>query len=142
MAHWLYPANPKLYDVLTAFAAPETYWPISSKVSVGDIIYIYLAAPYKQLGFVCEVSDININKQEVMDVLRPLMKPQKAPPKRDKVFMKLQVCSRMSLEETTLLDYQSLKDNGLNGMLMGPRRLENNPALLNYIHKVLYATTV
>ncbi|MEM7738629.1 MAG: hypothetical protein AAF267_22895 [Deinococcota bacterium] len=141
MAHWLYPANPKFYDVLEAFSAPETYWTISSKVVLGDIVCIYLSAPYQQLGFVCEVTRVNISKQEVIDVLRPFMKPHKSSAKSDKVFMKLRVCSRLNLEDN-ILSYQALKENGLNGMLMGPRKLENNPPLLNYIQKVLHATSL
>jgi len=36
-----------------------------------------------------------------------------------------------------LLAYKHLKQNGLNGMLMGPRKLENNPTLLDYIQRSL-----
>ena len=34
------------------FGELETYWPINSKVAAGDVVFIYLAAPYKQIKFV------------------------------------------------------------------------------------------
>jgi hypothetical protein len=32
MTHWLFPANTKFYDVLSAFSGNETYWPANTKV--------------------------------------------------------------------------------------------------------------
>jgi len=75
MAHWLYPANVKFYDVLGAFAQPSTYWPINSKVEVGDQVYVYLAAPHKQVGFACEVMAVDIELDEIIEQVRI---PQKA----------------------------------------------------------------
>jgi len=51
MNHWLYPANTKIYDVLAAFESGRTFWPMNSSVSVGDVVYIYLTAPQKQIAF-------------------------------------------------------------------------------------------
>ena len=43
---WLIPANPKYYDVEAAFAAQDIIrWKQSSRVAVGDTIYLYVAAP-------------------------------------------------------------------------------------------------
>ena len=50
--------------------------------------------------------------------------------------MKLKVSKRIALDKGSLLSLEFLKPNGLNGMLMGPRKLENNPALLTYIQGV------
>ncbi len=74
MTHWLYPANVKYYDVLSAFNSPEIYWPINSKVSVGDVIHIYLAIPYKQIGFVCEVKEVEIDLASILENIRPFFK--------------------------------------------------------------------
>lgn len=51
--------------------------------------------------------------------------------------MRLQVSSAIALERDSLLAYDSLKQNGLNGMLMGPRKLENNPSLEEYIRRCM-----
>ena len=138
MSHWIYPANTKIYDVLGAFGRKYTYWPISSKVMVGDSVYIYLSAPHKQIGFVCEVLEIDIEKEKIMENLRPFVKnANKKGASREKLFMKLCVKSEVNLEKGSLVSYISLKENGLNGMLMGPRKLENNPTLHDYIGRCL-----
>lgn len=137
MTHWLYPANVKFYDVLGAFNASETYWPINSKVSVADVIYIYLAAPYKQLGFVCTIAEVGLDPGNVLEKVRPFFKDESNDGKPTKLFMRLKTTSAIALESTSILSYDHLKQNGLNGMLMGPRKLENNPGLLAYIKRNL-----
>ncbi len=137
MTHWLYPANVKFYDVLAAFNASETYWPISSKVSSGDVIYIYLAVPYKQIGFVCDVKEIGLETSSILEKVRPFFKGKSGDGKKTKLFMKLKTSLAITLEGSSSLSYDCLKQNGLNGMLMGPRKLENNPTLLDYIKRRL-----
>ncbi len=137
MTHWLYPANTKLYDVLGAFSEDETYWPVNSKVSVGDVIYIYLAIPYKQIGFACDVIEVDHKEESILEKIRPFFKGEIGDKKPSKLFMTLQNFSAIDLNEDSPLAYHLLKQNGLNGMLMGPRKLENNPALLDYIKRSL-----
>lgn len=136
MAHWLYPANIKLYDVFGAFAQKETYWPMNSKVAAGDVVYIYLAAPYKQVGFIAEVNAINIPHDAIIDRVRPFLKGEPSAGKRDKMFMQLNVTATVPIDATSALAFDHLKHNGLNGMLMGPRKLENNVELMGYIKEV------
>ena len=131
--HWLYPANTKFYDVLGAFKEAATYWPLNSKVSVGDTVFIYLAAPHKQITFVCDVLDVGLEESEVIEFVRPFFKGKNHDERPQIFFMKLQVSSAIPLGSDSPLAYKYLKKNGLNGMLMGPRKLENNPALLTYI---------
>ncbi len=133
MAHWLYPANVRYYDVIGAFKESETYWPLHSKVSIGDVIYIYLAAPYKQVVFVSEVLDVEIQESHVIDKIRPFFRDEIKPSSGSKPFMKLQATATLAIASHSPLSYHFLKENGLNGMLMGPRKLENNPELLGYI---------
>ncbi len=133
MTYWLYPANTKFYDVFGAFENAETFWPVNSKVSVGDVICIYLAAPHKQIGYVCDVLDVGIEESKIIEQVRPYFKQEIDDGRPPKLFMKLKVSSTCPLDKESLLAYQHLKQNGLNGMLMGPRNLENNPTLLHYI---------
>jgi hypothetical protein len=137
MAHWLYPANTKFYDVLGAFAEDETYWPMNSKVAVGDVIYVYLAVPHKQIGFVCKVLEIGFDEAAIIDKVRPFFKTPPDAKGKQKPFMKLQTTKALELGLSAKADYAHLKENGLNGMLMGPRKLENNPELLAYIKEIL-----
>lgn len=133
MNHWLIPANTKFYDVLGAFDVSETYWPLKTKVSIGDVVYIYLAAPYKQIAFVCNVVDVDLDQGSIIEHIRPFFKNQAANNKAAKLFMKLKNVTTIVLENEAQLTYQYLKQNGLKGMLMGARKLENNPELLDYI---------
>jgi hypothetical protein len=57
--------------------------------------------------------------------------------KQPKSFMKLQTTLMIPIDNEALLAYKHLKQNGLSGMLMGPRKLENNPTLLDYIQRSL-----
>ena len=137
MAHWIIPANPKFYDVFGAFHEVETYWPINVNVSIADTIYIYLAAPYKQIGFVCEVLETDIDLERIYENIRPFIKKGVSNKGHPKSFMKLKPISTISIDKDSLLGYENLKQNGLTGMLMGARKLENNPTLFSYIKRSL-----
>lgn len=58
---WLVPVNPKYFDIEKAFAESNTIeWKQSSSVIVGDIIYLYLAAPYSCVLYRCKAVEVNI----------------------------------------------------------------------------------
>lgn len=58
---WLIPANPKYFDLEEAFAESNTIiWKQSSNISVGDIIYIYMAAPVSAILYKCEAVEVDI----------------------------------------------------------------------------------
>ncbi len=133
MNHWLYPANTKYYDVLGAFKHSTIYWPINSSVALNDMVYIYLAAPYKQLAFACEIKKINIEQASIIDKLKPYIKGSGNNSKKVKLFMQLKKINSFAINKDSSLTLQHLKEHGLNGMLMGPRKLENNPPLFNHI---------
>lgn len=136
MTNWLYPANVKFYDVLSAFAAPQTYWPMNSKAATGDLIYIYLAAPHKQIGFICKVEQINFEQDEIINHIKPYFKGDGKDGKSGKKFMQLKTIKSFELKDGSFTAYSLLKENGLTGMLMGPRNLNNNLPLLHYIEGV------
>lgn len=136
MTSWLYPANVKFYDVLGAFAAPQTYWPMNSKVTVDDLIYIYLAAPHKQIGFICKIEQIDFEHDEIIDQIKPYFKGDGKGGKSGKKFMRLKTTKSFELKDNSYTAYGLLKENGLTGMLMGPRNLNNNLPLLHYIESV------
>ena len=137
MTHWIIPANTKFYDVFGAFREAETYWPVNAKVSTADIVYIYLAAPYKQIGFVCEVLDTNIPPEAILHHVRQFIKGPASEKGPTKQFMKLKPISTIAIDKDSPVNLENLKQNGLTGMLMGARKLENNPTLLKYIKRSL-----
>lgn len=58
---WLVPANPKYYDIQKAFAESDTIlWKQSNTVIAGDIIYLYLAAPFSCVLYKCVAVEVDI----------------------------------------------------------------------------------
>ena len=47
--------------------------------------------------------------------------------------MKLNTNLALQMDKDSALSYQALQKHGLNWMLMGPRKLENDRILLDYI---------
>ena len=75
---WIVPANPKYYDVINCFNNNDTIiWKQSSKIEVGDIIYMYVAEPYSAILYKCkaiegnipyEYKDDNLSMKKVMKI--------------------------------------------------------------------------
>lgn len=68
---WLIPANPKYYDVEAAFAVQDTIrWKQSSRVSVGDTIYLYVAAPVSAVLYQCQAVEVDIPFRRTQGAVR------------------------------------------------------------------------
>lgn len=58
---WIVPANPKFFDVQKAFSEnDEILWKQSSHIAVGDIVYLYVAAPVSAILYRCEATKVDI----------------------------------------------------------------------------------
>lgn len=58
---WLIPVNPRYYDIEKAFAESNTIlWKQSSRISVEDIIYLYVAAPISAIIYKCRAVEVDI----------------------------------------------------------------------------------
>ena len=58
---WIVPANPKYFDLISAFKEKDIItWKQSSDVHVGDLIYMYVAAPYSALMYKCMALEVDI----------------------------------------------------------------------------------
>ena len=59
--HWIVPANPKYYDIDAAFRKKKgVTWKQSSKISAGDIIYMYVGSPVSAIRYKCVVTKPDI----------------------------------------------------------------------------------
>ena len=59
--YWLQPANPAYYDIESAFELNDVIaWKQSRKVHVGDICYMYLAAPVSAVRYKCEIVEADV----------------------------------------------------------------------------------
>lgn len=62
--HWIIPANPKYFNLEEAFAKNDTIlWKQSNTVQVGDLVYLYVAAPVSAVRYKCKVLQVNIPYQ-------------------------------------------------------------------------------
>jgi len=58
---WIVPANPKYYDLEKAFSESDTIlWKQSTNIRIGDIIYLYVAAPYSAILYKCKAEEVDI----------------------------------------------------------------------------------
>ena len=58
---WLIPANPKYYDLIDAFKKSKIILcKQSTLINVGDIVYLYVTAPYSEIKYKCEVLKVDI----------------------------------------------------------------------------------
>lgn len=105
---WIVPANPKYYDVINAFNDTDTIiWKQSSKILVGDIVYLYVAEPYSAILFKCEAVETNIEynyKDKNVSM--------------DKV-MKIKLLKKYKKDEFT---FKKLNEYGIKA-IRGPRRV-------------------
>lgn len=60
-SEWIVPANPKYYDIISCFNEKNiTLWKQSNDIKVGDVVYLYVAAPYSAILYKCEAIEVNI----------------------------------------------------------------------------------
>lgn len=60
---WLVPANPKYYDLEAALreSPDRTFlWKQSSRVAVGDTVYLYVAAPVSGIQYKCSAVEVDL----------------------------------------------------------------------------------
>ncbi|MEG1929322.1 MAG: hypothetical protein RR090_12030, partial [Niameybacter sp.] len=65
---WVTICNPKKYDVIGAFKQLDVIeWKQSTNVEVGDVVYIYISAPYKEIKYKCKVTKVDLNEGVIDD---------------------------------------------------------------------------
>lgn len=107
---WIVPANPKYYDMINCFNDTDTIiWKQSSKIEVGDIVYLYVADPYSAILYQCEAIEVNI-PYEYADQNLSMKK-----------VMKLKLLKKYSKEE---YPFSKLKECGITA-IRGPRLITN-----------------
>ena len=60
---WIIPANPKYYDIETAVNENTDHifiWKQSTHIAVGDVIYMYIAAPVSAIRYKCKAIEVDI----------------------------------------------------------------------------------
>ena len=58
---WIIPANPKYYDIQSAFeSADEIVWKQGTGIKTGDTVYMYVAVPISAVLYKCLVTETDI----------------------------------------------------------------------------------
>ena len=58
---WIIPANPKYYDIQSAFeSADEIVWKQGAGIKTGDTVYMYVAVPVSAVLYKCAVTETDI----------------------------------------------------------------------------------
>ena len=117
MTTWIIPCNVKYYDIIGAFEhLHRLNWKQSRKIEVGDEVYIYVGVPFKAIMFKCIVKKINLSEIEIDDSQFVIM--------GDKYlnygnYMELELIQKFKEGQLKL---EKLVENGLQGIVQGPRR--------------------
>ena len=105
---WIVPANPKYYDIVREFDTyPVAEWKQSSDIAVGDIVYMYVGAPYSAVLYRCKALEVNIPYDFDNGQVRM------------KYVMKLEILSRYPKDA---YPFEALKKAGIHAV-RGPRRI-------------------
>ena len=105
---WIVPANPHFYDIEAAFSKHnEAIWKQSSDIHVGDLVYMYVGAPYSAILYKCAVMEVNIPydyADENIQIRR---------------VMKIRLLQKYA---RNFLPFAKLKEYGINAV-RGPRKM-------------------
>jgi hypothetical protein len=116
---WLIASNPAKYKVADAFDANTAItWGTTVRLSVGDVIYIYVSAPQSRIKYRCTVERIDV---PITERLGAEFWVEKFNPNRNLVNLRL-----LSILEDDRLRLKNLLENKL--MLsapQGPRRVSS-----------------
>lgn len=101
---WIVPSNPKMYDIIKGFESDDLHdWTQSSRVSVGDNVYIYVGAPYSAIMYKCVAVEVDL--------------PRYWDPRPDKKAMRLKILKRYGPD---LMNKEVLRAHGVRAV-RGPR---------------------
>ena len=109
---WLIPANPKYYDVMSAFDhREEIEWKQGAGIKAGDLVYLYVAAPISAVLYRCLVTETNIPYDYHDESLSITM------------LMKIKLQQKY---DTTAFTFEKLRDGYGIFAIRGPRGIPNS----------------
>ena len=133
MNRWILPCNLKYYDVFNAFQELKTLdWKQRSRsVSIGDLVYIYVGAPYSAIMFECQVIKVNLDKCEIDDSKFVLKNNNNF--ESFERHMKIQLIRSFNEKR---LSMDVMQKCGEKGKIMGARKM--SIGLCEYINKLSF----
>ena len=114
---WLIASNPSKYNITDAFESNEVItWGLTSKLNVGDMVYVYLSAPNSCIKYRCTVDKVNVIPSERLGAEFWM---EEFNPNRNLINLKL-----MAVMNDDKLQLNYLIEHGLmSSAPQGPRRV-------------------
>lgn len=137
MTEWILPYNQRGKDAFRVNEALRNLGKIEwlqniklTNINIGDIVYLYEAAPVKAIRWKCKVTDVQREDSIIDDSAY-----SSSGMTYDGPFIELErLCEYFLLQELSL---NNLRKNGYDGNMQGSCRLERfKPKLSEYIHKI------
>lgn len=64
---WVVPCNVNVFDPAQHFKEQnEVVWKRGSSIKQGDVVFIYVGAPYSEISFRCRVCDDRVDERELL----------------------------------------------------------------------------
>lgn len=129
MKYWIIPCNIKSYDVIGAFQSLKSVdWKQSRNLKsaeAGDIILIYVSAPFSCIKYICRINTVNKPKETIDDSAFVINGENYIEYGN---YMELRLLNTLEEDRLRLKD---LQDNGMKGAVQGPRSLKGE--LLDFV---------
>ena len=130
MEQWIIPCSPNIYNAEEAFKEYGTIvWHQDCNIQPGDVVYIYVTAPVKELRCKCIAVDVDIPFDIGEDEGYTIDEEFCSRSYRRYMSLKL-----VELYDNTFLSFKEMLHNGLGGTVRSQRRI--NPLLQKYIEDV------
>lgn len=137
MKYWIIPCNIKSYNVIGAFQALKSIdWKQSRNLKsaeVGDLVLIYLSAPYSCIKYVCKIKVVNKSKVTIDDRSFVINGENYVDYGN---HMELELIDELVEGSLSLKD---LQEKGMKGAVQGPRSI--NGELLEFVLRHLSSDT-
>ena len=120
MTEWIVPCKLKYYRVDDAFGKLDRInWKQAvTKIRVGDIVYIYVCSPIKEIKYKCIVNKVNLDAVEIDDGEFVVDGTPYANYGR---YMELELLKTYAEK---MLSLEELKNHGFKGNVQGQQRLK------------------
>lgn len=130
--NWFVPCSVKFYDVVEHLKKNNTIvWRKVSALREGDVVYLYLSAPYSEIKYKCHIIDDNVSEETLKENTYAI---KETGARRKQRYIKLQ------LDYTYpdgVLSLDKLRDHGLGQTQTQARTDRRLQAFIDSVNKEL-----
>lgn len=113
---WVFPCNTKYFDIIEHFKNSDTVvFKRNTRINIGDVVYIYLAAPIQEIRYICHVINNEVSEEILKQNTYVIPKDFD---KKEYHFVMFQLDKEI---EAGLLPYAELKENDIGQVIIPAR---------------------